>query len=73
MNEETFKKILSLIFKVIIKNNGFLSQLEIFRDVRILMNEYFSIKGKINFYTNIRMRSDSKNCSRQKRRFQRYP
>lgn len=49
MNEETFKKILSLIFKVIIKNNGFLSQLEIFRDVRILMNEYFSIKGKIKF------------------------
>lgn len=45
MNEETFKKILYLIFKVIIKNNGFLSQLEIFRDVRFLMNQYFSIKG----------------------------
>ena len=47
MNEETFKKILYLIFKVIIKNNGFLSQLEIFRDVRYLMNQYFSIKGKL--------------------------
>jgi len=45
MNEETFKKILYLILKVIIKNNGFLSQLEIFRDVREYMNNYFKIKG----------------------------
>lgn len=45
MNEETFKKILYLILKVIIKNNGFLSQLEIFRDVRDFMNNYFKIKG----------------------------
>lgn len=45
MNEETFKKILYLILKVIIKNAGFLSQLEIFRDVRILMNQYFGLKG----------------------------
>lgn len=47
MNEETFRKILFLILKVIIKNNGFLSQLEIFRDVRLIMNKYFGIKGKI--------------------------
>ncbi len=45
MNEETFKKILYLILKVIIKNNGFLSQLEIFRDARILMESYFGLKG----------------------------
>lgn len=44
MNEETFKKILYLIFKITIKNSGFLSQLEIFRDVRYLMNKYFNIK-----------------------------
>jgi hypothetical protein len=44
MNEETFKKILYLILKVVIKNNGFLSQLEIFRDVRFLMHKYFLIK-----------------------------
>lgn len=45
MNEEIFKKILYLILKVIIKNGGFLSQLEIFRDVRILMKKYFNLKG----------------------------
>ena len=44
MNEETFKKILCLILKVVIKNSGFLSQLEIFRDVRLLMNKYFGIR-----------------------------
>ncbi len=49
MNEETFKKIIYLIFRVVIKNNGFLSQLEIFRDVRFLMNNYFGIKGKFKY------------------------
>jgi hypothetical protein len=44
MNEENLKKVLYLIFKVTIENNGFLSQLEIFRDVRLLMNKYFNIK-----------------------------
>jgi hypothetical protein len=46
MDEKTFNKIFYLILKVFIKNNGFLSQLEIFRDVRILMDMYFRIKGK---------------------------
>jgi hypothetical protein len=44
MNEENLKKILFLILKVIIKNNGFLSQLEIFRDVRYYMQKFFNIK-----------------------------
>jgi hypothetical protein len=44
MNDETFKKILYLILKVTIKNSGFLSQLEIFRDVRFFLNKYFGIK-----------------------------
>jgi hypothetical protein len=44
MNEENFKKILYLVLKVTIKNNGFLSQLEIFRDVRILMDKLFKLK-----------------------------
>jgi hypothetical protein len=48
MNEETFKKVLYLILKVIIKNSGFLSQLEIFRDARVLLENYFGLKG-INF------------------------
>lgn len=46
MNEENFKKILYLILKVIIKNNGYLSQLEIFRDVKEYLNNFFKIKGK---------------------------
>ena len=44
MNEESFKKVLYLIFKVLIKNNGFLSQLEIFKYVRILLGKSFNIK-----------------------------
>lgn len=44
MNEENLKKVLYLILKVTIENNGFLSQLEIFRDVRLLMYKYFNIK-----------------------------
>ena len=44
MNEENIRKILFLILKVIIKNNGFLSQLEIFRDVRFYMQKFFNIK-----------------------------
>ena len=44
MNEESFKKVLYLIFKVLIKNNGYLSQLEIFKDVINLLWKSFGIK-----------------------------
>jgi len=45
MNEENFKKILYLILKIMIKNNGYLSQLEIFKDVKDYLNNFFKIKG----------------------------
>lgn len=45
MGEETFKKVLYLIVKVCIENNGFLSQLEIFRDVRNYMLSMFNLRG----------------------------
>lgn len=44
MNEESFKRVLYLIFKVLISSNGFLSQLEIFKEVRILLDKSFNIK-----------------------------
>jgi hypothetical protein len=66
MNEDTFKKILYLILKVIIKNGGFLSQLEIFRDVRILMNKYFNLKGISLYFNYFRKRFGSQNLSRKK-------
>jgi len=47
MNEDSLKKTLFLILKVVVKNSGFLSQLEIFRDVNSLMQVYFKSKGKL--------------------------
>ena len=47
MNEESLKKTLFLILKVVVKNSGFLSQLEIFRDVNSLMQYYCKSKGNI--------------------------
>ena len=44
MNEEMFKKVLYLIFKVLIKNNGFLSQLEIFKEVRRFLSCSFNLR-----------------------------
>ena len=40
MNEESFKKVLYLIFKVLIKNNGYLSQLEIFKAETIFHEKF---------------------------------
>ncbi|MCQ2815981.1 MAG: FHA domain-containing protein [archaeon] len=44
MNEESFKRVLYLIFKVLISSNGYLSQLEIFKEVRILLEKSFNLK-----------------------------
>ena len=44
MDEENLKKVLYLILKVVIKNNGFISQLEIFKDVRNLMLKQFNVR-----------------------------
>jgi hypothetical protein len=44
MEEESVKKVLYLILKVVIRNNGFISQLEIFKDVRNLLFKHFSVK-----------------------------
>jgi hypothetical protein len=44
MEEESVKKVLYLILKVVIRNSGFISQLEIFKDVRNLLFKHFSVK-----------------------------
>ena len=44
MEEESVKKVLYLILKVVIRNSGFISQLEIFKEVRNLLFKHFSVK-----------------------------
>jgi hypothetical protein len=44
MDEEYVRKILYLILKVVIRNSGFSSQLEIFKEVRNLMLRHFNMR-----------------------------
>lgn len=44
MEEESVKKVLYLVLKVVIRNSGFISQLEIFKDVRNLLFKHFNVK-----------------------------